>query len=94
MENRSFLDKNIRLYRVLLAAGFAVTLLLVLLTPLKIWLLEFFADKQEIYEGYTPFVYLAFLFTGCVFLPGLGAAAFAVPVTWIVSLFQKKGNAE
>ena len=75
------LNENVRLFRVLLAAGFVLTLAAVLLSPARIWIYDYFGDHQDVLEGYTGMQKLATAFTEGVFLPGLGGTVFALLFT-------------
>ena len=77
----AYLNENTRLFRILFAVGYVLTLSAVLLSPLRRSLYEYFGDHQDVLEGYTGMQKLVTAFTEGIFLPGLGAFVFALLLT-------------
>ena len=86
----TYLNGNVRLFRILFAAGFVLTLAAVLLSSARTWIFNYFGDHKDVYEGYTGMQKLATAFTEGLFLPGLGGAVFALLFTVPAALLKER----
>ncbi len=86
----AYLNENVRLFRLLFAAGFVLALAAILLTPARTWIYDYFGDHQDVLEGYTGMQKLATAFTEGIFLPGLGGAVFALLITVPAALLKER----
>ena len=86
----TLLNENARLFRILLAAGYAVALAAVLFTPLLRRLYDYFGDHQDVLEGYTGMQKLSTAFTAGIFLPGLAGSFFALLFTVPIALLRER----